>query len=104
MSNVLTPKEWKYDNYPNIDWNDKRVSEYAVYYHSKMQEEKCKCSPDESTGWTQVAVCNVCGCDTVKYKEEHIKLPEYSKGGEYKRWDRGFNSCIDEVKRLNGIQ
>lgn len=85
MSNVLTPKEWKDDNYPNIDWNDKRVSEYAVYYHSKMQEQGIK---------------------------KDIILPEYKSTDPtgniishyFARENEGFNKAIDEVKLLNGKQ
>lgn len=33
---------------------------------------KCKCTPDETTGWTQVKCCNICG----KPVEDFWTVPE----------------------------
>ncbi len=33
---------------------------------------KCECTPDETTGWTQVLACNICGKDTKETPNDFI--------------------------------
>lgn len=87
MDKIMTPSEW-YElktNYPaqyhlkgEPVWDANNMQEYADYVASERLKQG-------------------------------IKLPEYEEGAGNvlsldERYETGWNSAIDEVKRLNGIQ
>lgn len=57
---------------------------------------KCKCTPDETTGWTEVKCCNICG----KPVEDFWTVPDLIENETLSKTIDLMRSIIDKMLNI----